>query len=110
MTAVWDSGCYSGGTLLLLLALADIAGDDGSRVFPSIATLAKKTRLDERSVRRLLRKLEQDSAIERVRDATHHRPTEYRIGGAYCPPKAGKQGGQQGGANCPPTRTVRGDI
>lgn len=92
MTAVWDSGSYSGGALILLLAMADVANDDGSSVFPSLSTLAQKTRMNERSVRRLLRELEKDGAIERVREATNSRPTEYRIGGAFCPPTTTSRG------------------
>lgn len=116
MTAVWNSGDHSGGKLLLLLALADWANDDGGSVFPSLATLALKTRMNERSVRRLLRELEADGTIERVREATNRRPTEYRIGGAYCPPNS-LQGGHisppntaQGGRNAPPKARQGGQF
>jgi len=55
---VFDRYPGSGGELLLALALADHAHDDGTRIFPSIAYLAKKTRQSERSVQYQLRRME----------------------------------------------------
>ncbi|SDK54558.1 Helix-turn-helix domain-containing protein [Actinopolyspora mzabensis] len=57
MTWVWDNSPTKGTELLMLLAIADNAADDGANAFPSISTLARKTRLDERTVQRILRKL-----------------------------------------------------
>lgn len=57
MTEVWKSSPSKGSELLLLLALADHAHDDGSNAFPSIATLAQKTRMSSRSVSRLISRL-----------------------------------------------------
>jgi hypothetical protein len=56
MTQVWEHAPVSEGTLLVLLALADYAGDDGT-AYPSNATLARKARLDERHVRRVIQRL-----------------------------------------------------
>lgn len=39
---------------LVLLALADYAHDDGSNAHPSVKTLARKARVDERTVQRAL--------------------------------------------------------
>lgn len=47
-----------GGEMLLALALADHAHDDGTHIFPSIARLADKTRQSERSVQYQLRRME----------------------------------------------------
>ncbi len=55
---VFDRYPGSGGELLLALALADHSHDDGTRIFPSIAYLAKKTRQSERSVQYQLRRME----------------------------------------------------
>ena len=57
MTWVWEESPTKGTDLLTLLAIADNAADDGSNAWPSIARLARKTRLDERTVRRVLRRL-----------------------------------------------------
>jgi hypothetical protein len=70
MTAVWEHSTQKEGSLLILLALADFAHDDGSGAFPSVATLAKKARMSERNTQYCLRRLEQAGEI--VREGTHH--------------------------------------
>jgi hypothetical protein len=62
MTHVWNNSKQEGGALLLLLALADFSDDNGNS-FPSVDTLARKTRLSERHVQRLLRKLKKENEI-----------------------------------------------
>jgi hypothetical protein len=58
MTLVWDcSRAQSTGDLLLLLAIADFAHDDGTKAFPSVGTLANKARMDRRSVQRSVARL-----------------------------------------------------
>jgi hypothetical protein len=57
MSRVWDSGVTDRGELLVLLALADFCNDAGE-CWPAVASIARKARMDERSVRRILRKLE----------------------------------------------------
>jgi hypothetical protein len=57
MQAVWQHSRQSGGALVLLLAIADNAHDDGDSAYPSIATLAKKARMTERNVNLLLKQL-----------------------------------------------------
>lgn len=78
---VWRCGRYSGGTLLILLAMADWASDDGSRVFPTTRQLAAKSRMTERQVRTCTRQLEQDGVIVLVSAATGRpgQANEYRI-------------------------------
>ncbi|MFC7544855.1 helix-turn-helix domain-containing protein [Plantactinospora sp. GCM10030261] len=58
MTWVWDHSPAGGNERLVLLAIADNAADDGGNAWPSLGTLARKTRLDERTVRRIIRRLE----------------------------------------------------
>lgn len=55
---VFDRYPNGGGEMLLALALADHAHDDGTHIFPSIARLAAKTRQSERSVQYQLRRME----------------------------------------------------
>ncbi|GLL08026.1 hypothetical protein GCM10017581_097860 [Dactylosporangium matsuzakiense] len=57
MTWVWDHAQVGGSDLLLLLAIADNADDTGANAWPSIATLARKCRVDERTVQRIIRRL-----------------------------------------------------
>jgi len=47
MTKVWDYSGAECGALLVLLAMADFANDDGI-AWPSIASLCQKSRLAER--------------------------------------------------------------
>jgi hypothetical protein len=57
MTRVWEHSRHKGSALLLLLAIADHAHDDGSGAWPSVAHLARKVRMSERQVQRVLRTL-----------------------------------------------------
>jgi hypothetical protein len=62
---VWEYFEGGGSLLLTALALADYCGDDqGTRIFPSIDELAKKTRQDRRTVQRQLRKLQRDGWLQ----------------------------------------------
>lgn len=57
MSAVWDRYPGNGGSeLLTLLALADWSHDDG-RCFPSVASIAKKTRLSRSQAQRVMHDL-----------------------------------------------------
>lgn len=58
MAHVWKHSRQKGSTLLLLLAIADHAHDDGEGAYPSVATLAKKVRMSERNVQYLIKRLE----------------------------------------------------
>lgn len=78
MTAVWDHSQHKGSELLLLLALADFAHDDGGNAFPSVKTMKEKTRLSERAVQYLLRALV--ASGELAEDGKHPSgTTRYRI-------------------------------
>ena len=67
MTHVWKYSQHKGSALLTLLAIADCAHDDGTNAYPSIGTLAEKTRMTERNVQLVLKTLEasQELAIKR---------------------------------------------
>ena len=53
MTRVWDESKQRGGALLVLLAIADFADDEG-KAFPSVQTLAAKSRLSESQTHHIL--------------------------------------------------------
>ncbi|MGC5381235.1 helix-turn-helix domain-containing protein [Micromonospora sp. DT68] len=63
MSWVWDNSPVGGTERLVLLAIADCAADDGSNAWPSIATLARKTRVDSRTVQRVIRRLADDGHL-----------------------------------------------
>jgi hypothetical protein len=56
MNRVWEASRQSGGALLVLLAIADFADDEGL-AYPSISTLARKARLSDRQVQRVIAEL-----------------------------------------------------
>lgn len=67
---VWDGAPYRGGALLVLLAMADWAGDDGGNIYPTVKTLAHKARLSVRQTQEILRDLESDGTIVKTRTAS----------------------------------------
>jgi hypothetical protein len=79
MTWVWEESPTKGTELLTLLAIADNAADDGSNAWPSLATLARKTRLEERSVRRIIRRLEKGGHLVIEVAAGPHGTNRYTV-------------------------------
>ncbi|MFC7342062.1 helix-turn-helix domain-containing protein [Saccharopolyspora griseoalba] len=78
MNWVWDESPAKGTELLMLLAIADNAADDGTNAFPSVSTLARKTRLDQRTVQRIIRKLsDQGQLLVEERGGRH--PNRYSV-------------------------------
>jgi hypothetical protein len=65
MGRVWEHSRQSGGALLILLALADFADDNG-RSWPAVKTLAEKARMSERNARYVLRSLESSGEIATI--------------------------------------------
>jgi hypothetical protein len=76
---VWDKATkYEGGELLVLLALADWADDQGL-CWPSVPAIAFKARLTERQVYRILRMLRDDGVITGESTGGRGKRTVYRI-------------------------------
>jgi hypothetical protein len=78
MTAVWDNTPYEGGELLVLLALADWADDQG-RCWPSVPSIAQKARMKERQVYNILRKFRADEVIQCEQGGGRGHSTVYLI-------------------------------
>ncbi|MBF5007617.1 helix-turn-helix domain-containing protein [Diaphorobacter caeni] len=81
MTAVFERYPNGGGEMLLALALADHASDDGTRVYPSIKALAEKTRQSERTIQYQLRRMQEAGWLILVNTGNGGRSmtSEYRI-------------------------------
>lgn len=62
LSRVWDYSQHEGSALLIMLALADYA-NDGGYCFPSIPALARKARVSERTVMRLLKEIEESGEV-----------------------------------------------
>jgi DNA-binding transcriptional MocR family regulator len=54
------------GARLVLIVLADHAGEQGENSYPSVSTIAQQARLSTRQVHRCLRQLEAEGHVERV--------------------------------------------
>jgi len=78
MSLVWDHSPYFGGTLLVLLALADWA-DDAGYCWPKIAAIARKARLTERQVHNILSQLTTDNMISVERGGGRGKSNRYRL-------------------------------
>jgi hypothetical protein len=74
--AVWRNSKASGTALLVLISLADQANDDGT-CWPSVHNIAKRCRVDDRTVQRRLDELEHLGEITRER--RDHRSTIYTV-------------------------------
>ena len=66
MTLIWDRYPGGGSKLLAMLALADWASDDGTRVYPSMETLADKMRMSRRQAVRIVHQLSTDGFLDLV--------------------------------------------
>ncbi|NJD25621.1 MAG: helix-turn-helix domain-containing protein [Betaproteobacteria bacterium] len=78
MGRVWDFSQHAGTELLMLLSIADFSDDDG-RAYPSVATLAKKCRMQPRNCRYLLRALEDSGELSVVPNGGPKGANLYRI-------------------------------
>lgn len=85
MSAIFDRYPHGGGEMLLALALADHAHEDGTSVRPSVKLLAKKTRQSERTVQYQLRKMQAYGWLILVRNSSGKPgyPNEYKINSAW---------------------------
>lgn len=97
ISMVFDRYPTGGGEMLLAISLADHASEDGQDIFPSIKTLATKTRQSERSVQYQLRRMEESGWLILVNSGNggRNQRREYRISPAWlkgaeiAPPKKG---------------------
>jgi hypothetical protein len=64
MTNIWNTCCYQGGCLVLLLAMADHGEDDGTEIYPGLDLLAAKCRSSVRAVQEQIKKLRGDGVLK----------------------------------------------
>lgn len=79
MSWVWDNSPVGGTDRLVLLAIADNADDTGGNAWPAIATLARKTVVDERTVQRSIRRLTEGGHLRVERTTGGRRSNRYTI-------------------------------
>ncbi len=78
MTRVWESAEVAGGDLLVLLALADHSDEKGV-CWPGIDSLAQKSRMTPRHVKRIVKKLREGGFLDVEQNAGEHGTNRYRI-------------------------------
>lgn len=78
MTDVWNHSQSSGSDLLVLLAIADFANEQGG-AFPAVSTLAKKARMSERNTQRALRTLTKRGELKIEKGKGPHSTNIYRV-------------------------------
>ena len=77
-SAIWDSGAFEGRRLLILLALADFASDEG-HCWPSVASLGKKARASDRWVQLTLREFESEGILLRMEEGGGRHKTNHYL-------------------------------
>ena len=78
MSLVWEYSKQQGSALLVLLAIADFADDDGY-CYPSVERLAHKARMSVRNVRYVLRQIEESGELVIEPGGGRRRPNRYRV-------------------------------
>lgn len=118
MSAVWKHAPVEQGQLLVLLALADFADDDGW-CFPAVDTLAAKSRMAGRSVQRAIRAMQEAGFLHVEANAGPGGANRYRVdtaalsqakGGDKLSPHDGGEGGDTGVTGGVTSATGGGDT
>jgi hypothetical protein len=78
MAAVWESSPHRGGTLLVQLAIADHANDEGV-AWPSVDSLGRKARMSSRNVQLALARLQESGALAIEHGQGGHGCNLYRL-------------------------------
>ena len=78
MTQVWAHSKHKGSALILMLAIADFADEEGV-AFPGVLTLAKKCRMSERGTRYLINTLIESGELAVARGGGRGGSNLYRI-------------------------------
>lgn len=78
ITRVWDYSALRGNDLLMLLAIADFADDDGN-AYPAVATLAEKCRIQPRNANKILAALRESGELEVRQNEGPKGTNRYRV-------------------------------
>lgn len=102
MSWLWEHSGARGADLLTLLAIGDCADDTGSNAWPSMSTLATKTRQDRRTVQRIIRRLADSGQLAVDENAGPRGVNRYRVLMASSKGRqsAAPQPDSQGAADC----------
>ncbi|MNK81549.1 hypothetical protein D3C87_1012930 [compost metagenome] len=118
MGMVFERYPNGGGEMILALALADHSSDQGTAIYPSIASLAEKTRQSVRAVQYQLRGMEQAGWLILVNSGNggRNQRREYRIseawikGAEFAALKPAAPDQENGANSAPPEQVEKGAI
>lgn len=79
MTMVWDIRWPTQNHLLVMLKLADHANDEGSKVWPAVATIAAQAQCSERTVQNVLKAFRDCGLVGVVKPGGGASPTIYTL-------------------------------
>lgn len=79
MSLVWEHFSGNSAELLVMLALADYANDDGGNIHPAMKTIAKKIRCGESTARRIVHRLIDGGVVEVTGNANGGKPGTTRM-------------------------------
>lgn len=79
ITDVWSLKLKNEGELLVLLALADNANDEGTHCFPSLRRIAWKTGLTIQAVSAIIGRLVKKQLVEIINKGNQYKPTNYAL-------------------------------
>lgn len=79
MTWVWEHSQAEGLARLVLLAIADSADDTGANAWPSVATIASKCKVSERTVQRVVQALAASGQLVVDWNAGPHGTNRFRV-------------------------------
>lgn len=79
MTIVWDIRWPTQNHLLVMLKLADHANDEGSKVWPAVATIAAQAQCSERTVQNVLKAFRGCGLVSVVKPGGGSTPTIYEL-------------------------------
>lgn len=79
MSIVWDIRWPTQNHLLVMLKLADHANDEGSKVWPAVATIADQAQCSERTVQNVLKALRDCGLVSVVKPGGGSSPTIYEL-------------------------------
>ncbi len=108
--AVWKHSMAAGDARLVLLAIADQAKQNGTGAWPSVRRLAEMSRLTDRSVQRILRKLEEMGELRVHVGAGPHGTNLYDVLLPGLHQSAATSSKATGDRKSPPLTESRGDI
>ena len=102
MSEVWQSSPLEGRALLVELALADFANDEGV-CWPSIDTLSQKARCSESWVHQIIRDLRKRGRIKVHEGGGRNRPNVYQftLNPVVTAPFRGQNAGEKGALDAP---------